>query len=72
MLLECFGWNFPPTWFRKYLWRKSYKGIFSIYHQWIATVHMFLKVPTTGSLVYFLEYILRAAILTEASVSTCK
>ena len=56
-------WIFPK--------KPSAKSSF-MYQQWTATVLMFLKVPTTDSLVFFQEYISRTAILTQASVITCK
>ena len=43
-----------------------------MYQQWTATVYIFLKVPTTDSLVFLSEHISRTAILTQASVITCK
>ena len=43
-----------------------------MYQQWTATVLIFLKVPATESLVFFSEYISKTAILTQASVITCK
>ena len=43
-----------------------------MYQQRTATVHIFLQVLTTGSLVFFLENISRTAILTQASVITYK
>ena len=39
-----------------------------MYQKWTATVHEFLKVPTTDYVVYFSEHIARTAILTQASV----
>ena len=43
-----------------------------MYQQQTATVHIFLQVLTTGSLVFFLKNISRTAILTQASVITYK
>ena len=57
--------------FSNICWQNPAKTSF-MYQQWTATVHIFLKVPTTDSLVFFLEYISRTAILTQASVITCR
>ena len=38
----------------------------------LCTVLKYLKVPTTDCLAFFSEYISRTAILTQASVITCK
>ena len=51
--------------------QNSAKGSF-MYQQGIATVLISLKVPTKDSLYFFWEYISRTAILTQASVITCK
>ena len=51
----------------KICWQTSVKASF-MYQQWTATVLIFLKVPTTDSQIFFLEYISRTAILTQASV----
>ena len=45
-------------------WQNSAKTSF-MYQQWTATVHIFLKVPTTGYLVSFSKHILRIAILIQ-------
>ena len=42
-----------------------------MYQRGTATVHIFLKLPTVDSLEFFSEYIV-TAILTQASVITCK
>ena len=55
----------------KISWQNSAKASF-MYQQWTATVLIFLKVPATDSLVFFREYFSRTAILTQASVITCK
>ena len=55
----------------KIFWQNSAKAFFMC-QQWNATVLIFLKVPTTDSLVFFSEYISRTAILTQASIITCK
>ena len=57
--------------FKNICWQNPAKASF-VYQQWTATVHMFLKVPATDSLVLFSEHISRTAILTQASVITCK
>ena len=59
-LLKCF----------KYLLTKCCKSSF-MYQQLAATLHIFLKVPTTGFLDFFSEHISRTAYLTQASVITC-
>ena len=68
-------WIFPKIpseiFCSKICWQNSAKASF-MYQQWTATVLIFLKVPTTDSLVFFSEYISRTAILTQASVITCK
>ena len=57
--------------FSKICWQNPAKASF-MYQQWTATATVFLKVPTTDSLVFFSEHISRTAILTQASVITCK
>ena len=52
-------------------WQNPAKASF-MYQQWTATVHIFSKVPTSDSLVFFSEQISRTSILTQASVNTCK
>ena len=53
----------------KICWQNSAKASF-MYQQWTATVLIFLKVPTTDSLIFYSEYISRTAILTQASIIT--
>ena len=57
--------------FKNICWQNPAKASF-MYQQWTATVHIFLNVPTTGYLVFFSEHIQKTAILTQASVITCK
>ena len=68
-------WIFPKMpseiFCSKICWQNSAKVSF-IYQQWTATALISLKVPTTDSLVFFQEYISRTAMLTQASVLTCK
>ena len=68
-------WIFPKMpseiFCSKICWQNSAKASF-MYQQWTATVLIFLKVPTTDSLVFFWEYISRTAVLMQASVITCK
>ena len=52
-------------------WQNPAKAFF-MYQQWTATVLIFLKVPTTDSLVFLSEHISRTSILTQASVINCK
>ena len=64
-------WIFPKMpseiFCSKICWQNSAKASF-VYQQWTATVLIFLKVPTTDSLVFFSEYISRTAILMQTSV----
>ena len=57
--------------FSKICWQNPAKASF-MYQQWTATATVFLKVPTTDSLVFFSEHISRTAISTQASTITCR
>ena len=69
--------QFSLKWLLKYFlsqnffWQNPAKASF-MYQKWTGTVHIFLKVPTTDTLVFFSEHISRTAILKQASVITCK
>ena len=52
-------------------WQNPAKASF-IYQEWTATVHIFLKVPTIDSQVFFSEHISKTTVFTQASVITCK
>ena len=52
----------------KIFWQNSAKASF-MYQQWTATVLIFLKAATAGSVVFFLEYISRTAIFTQILVN---
>ena len=65
--LKCHLKNF----FSKICWQNSAKAS-SMYQQWTAAVLIFLKIPTTDSLVFFSEYISRTAIFKQASVIICQ
>ena len=68
-------WIFPKMpseiFFPKICLQNSAKASF-MYQQWTATVLIFLKVPTTNSLVFFREYISRIAVLMQTLIITCK
>ena len=71
-------WKQPATeisseffFFSKNCWKSSATACF-IYQQWTTIAHIFQKVPTTYSLVFFSKQISRKAVLTQASVITCK
>ena len=57
--------------FKNICWQNPAKASF-MYQQWTATVHIFLKVPTTDSLVFLSEHISGTAMLTQTSVITCE
>ena len=46
--------------------------VFFMLQQWTDFLHIFLKFPTTDSLVFFSEHISRTAILIQAPVISCK
>ena len=55
----------------KICWQISAKASF-MFQRWTAIALILSEVPTADSLVFFSEYISRTAILTQASVITCK
>ena len=57
--------------YSKICWQNPTKESF-MYQLWNATVLIFLKVPTTDSLVFFSEHISTTAVLAQASVINCK
>ena len=57
--------------YKNICWQNPAKTFF-LYQQWTATAHIFLKAPTSDSLVFFSEHVSRTAILAQASVITCK
>ena len=61
-----------PNFSLKYLLTKSCKSIFHVSAVNCYCTYIFLKVPTADSLVFSSENTSKTAILTQASVITCK